>query len=109
VLLGGALMPVVLEMALVAPAAQWNQVVSLHSAAAALSLPNALSNTDILRDVFTLDLGLTVLAIAGLAMLAVARRLHDLVFLVLWLGGFTAMLAVFHPLFPHHAAILLTA
>ena len=107
--LGAALVPVVLEMALVAPSAQWGQVIKLHERAGSLSLPNALSNGMILRDFFSVDLGLTVLAVCGLAALAAIRRWEDLGFLVLWAGGSTLMLALFHPLFPHHAAILLTA
>jgi 4-amino-4-deoxy-L-arabinose transferase-like glycosyltransferase len=103
-----AIVPVVLEMALVAPTAQWSQVISLHNAAAGLHLPDAMSNIDILKDMVSVDLGLTVLALAGLVLLAVGRRYPEFVFLVVWVGGSGAMLLVFRPLFPHHAAILLT-
>jgi 4-amino-4-deoxy-L-arabinose transferase-like glycosyltransferase len=108
-LVGAAVVPVALEMALVAPSVQWDQVIRLHEKASSLSLPNALSNTTILRDFFSVDLGLTVLAVCGLVVLALIRCWEDLGFLALWTGGSTLMLALFHPLFPHHAAILLTA
>jgi uncharacterized membrane protein len=107
-LLACAIVPVVLEMALVAPTAQWSQVISMHNAAAGLHLPDAMSNIDILKDMVTVDLGLTVLAVAGLLSLAMEGRYRELAFLVLWVGGSCAMLLVFRPLFPHHAAILLT-
>jgi hypothetical protein len=108
-LVAAALLPVALEMALVAPSAQWDQVIRLHEKASSLSLPNALSTTTILRDFFSVDLGLTLLALCGLLVLALGHRWEDLGFLGLWVGGSTLMLALFHPLFPHHAAILLTA
>lgn len=103
-----AIVPVVLEMALVSPAAQWSQVISMHNAAAGLHLPDAMSNIDILKDMVTVDLGLTVLAVAGLLSRVIGGRYRELVFLMLWVGGSCAMLLVFRPLFPHHAAILLT-
>lgn len=103
-----ALLPVALEMALVAPAAQWDQVVTLHGIAARTALPDLVPNGQILRDFFTVDIGLTALAVAGLLSLALARRWEELGFLLLWLIGTAVMLAAFRPLFYHHTAILLT-
>jgi 4-amino-4-deoxy-L-arabinose transferase-like glycosyltransferase len=104
-----AIAPVVLEMLLVAPQEQWQQVVQLHNAAAGLSLPGELSGRRILQDFFTLDLGLTVLAFAGLLSLLLLQVWDELIFLALWLGGQLLMLILFRPLFPHHMVILIAA
>lgn len=105
--LGAALLPVALEMALVAPQQQWRQAVELHHAAAGLALPGTLSPGEILKDFFTLDLGLSVLALAGVLSLLILQVWDDLIFLLLWLGGMLVMLILFRPLFPHHVVILL--
>lgn len=102
-----ALLPAGAEMALVSPAAQWRQVVTLHQQASALALPGSLPPLRILADFLGLDLGLTLLAAAGVAVLLVLALWDDLIFISLWLGGSLLMLLVFRPLFPHHAAILL--
>jgi uncharacterized membrane protein len=98
--------PVLLDLALVSPARQWQQVVTLHGRAAGLPLPNLIAPTTILRQFFGLDSGLTVLALAGLVVLVLARRFMDAGFLALWTIGTIVMLLAFRPLFPHHAAIL---
>jgi hypothetical protein len=55
----------------------------------------------------TLDTGLSILAGAGVAVLALRGQWRHLVFAILWLGGSIGMLLIFRPLFPHHAVILL--
>lgn len=101
--------PVLLDLALVSPRKQWEQVVALHDKAAGLQFPGLMAPTTILRHFLTLDAGLTVLALAGLVVLILGRRVVDAGFLGLWAIGSLAMLLVFRPLFPHHAAILSTS
>ncbi|MGH2443684.1 MAG: ArnT family glycosyltransferase [Chloroflexota bacterium] len=98
--------PLVADFGLVSPRQQWQQVVSLHSAAASATIPNVTPVGTIVWQYLSLDLGLSVLAAAGLVMLAIRRRWLEFGFLVLWLPGSLLMLVVFHPLFQHHLAIL---
>lgn len=107
--LGAALVVPSLEMALVSPGQQWRQVVALHDAAAGLALPGALPAWRVMWDFFTLDAGLSLLALAGIVTLLILQVWDDLVFLLLWLGGSAVMLLFFRPLFPHHPVILLSA
>lgn len=104
-----ALLPVAIEMLLVAPSQQWSQVVAMHTAASQLDLPGVLSLWALLFDLIRLDPGLWLLACTGAVLLAVTRAWETLVFITLWLGGMIVMLDLFHPLFPHHLAILLPA
>ena len=57
-----AIVPVGLDFALVAPAAQWQQVVSLHNAAAAAIISNVTPPFTVLQTYFGLDAGLAILA-----------------------------------------------
>ncbi|HZU14072.1 MAG TPA: glycosyltransferase family 39 protein [Chloroflexota bacterium] len=107
--LAAALLPVVAEMVLVAPQQQFQQVISLHTRAGALLPPGTSPSWLILWHLFQLDAGLSLLALAGVAVLAALGVWEDLGFLVLWLGGQAVMLLLFRPLFPHHPAILLPA
>lgn len=104
-----AIVPVVVELATVSPRRQWEQVVTLHNRVAQLHLQNLVPPTTILREFLTFDGGLTVLAVAGILTVILARRVDEAGFLGLWLGGTLVMLLVFRPLFPHHAAILTTS
>lgn len=104
-----AALPVGLEFSLVAPSQQWYQVVTMHSLAAHLVLPGTLSFWEQMIDMVRLDPGLWLITTAGLVILAAVRAWETLVALALWLGGMLLMLALFHPLFPHHLAILLPA
>ena len=101
-----AALPVLAEFALVSPADQWQQVVTLHNRAAGLRLPGLIPAATIVREFLVLDLGLSLLAAAGLAMVVLQRRAGDTAFLALWSLGTIVMLLIFRPLFPHHAAIL---
>ncbi len=105
-LLIGVLLPVAIDFALLSPAQQWQQVVALHDQAATAPLPGLLSPGNILGSFLSLDLGLTVLAGAGLLALAFGRQWKQLGFVGFWLLGSLLMLFLFRPLFPHHAAIL---
>jgi hypothetical protein len=100
-------LPVALDFAAVSPGQQWRQVVQLHNSAATAHLPDVTPAHDIVLRFLELDAGLSVLALAGLASLALYRRWRELVFVGLWLLGTLVMLLLFRPLFPHHAAILL--
>lgn len=97
------------NLLLVAPAAQWRQVVRMHEAAARLTFAGLKPAWRVVWDFLTLDAGLTAAAAAGFAALVLLRRRKEAGFFALWLGGMTVMLLAFHPLFPHHPAILLTA
>lgn len=108
VFLVAALLPVVLEFLLVSPAQQWRQAVSLHTKISSFPLPNTVSTLHILRNFLTFDLGLTLVAVAGFLVLLASERWRTAAFFFLWVGGELVMLVVFHPLFPHHPAILLT-
>jgi 4-amino-4-deoxy-L-arabinose transferase-like glycosyltransferase len=105
--LAAATIPVAASFLLISPAAQWDQVVVMHQRAASAALPGLIPPLRILADLAGTDPGLVILAAAGLAVLAVLAVWEDLVFLLLWGGGTALMLLVFHPLFPHHAVILL--
>jgi Dolichyl-phosphate-mannose-protein mannosyltransferase len=100
------LVPVALELAVVSPARQWQQVVDMHDRAASIAFPNGTPAPKIVGQFLTLDLGMTVLAGAGLLILLLSRRRRCLAFSASWLLGSCAMLLAFHPLFQHHAAIL---
>ncbi|HEX6506785.1 MAG TPA: glycosyltransferase family 39 protein [Chloroflexota bacterium] len=100
--------PVALDLVLVSPADQWQQVVVMHDKAATVALPDLTAPGTILREFLTLDLGLTLLAAAGLITLFALCRFPDAIVLSAWLPGMIVMLFLFRPLFPHHAAILLT-
>lgn len=106
--LASALVPVAASFLLISPAAQWNQVITMHRQAASATLPGLLPPLQILRDLAGVDAGLVVLAVAGLLTLAVLGVWDDLIFLLLWVGGTAVMLLAFRPLFPHHAVILLS-
>jgi hypothetical protein len=109
IFLAAATLPVLLDSVLIAPAAQWSQVVSLHQAATTAQLPGLDSPIRVLGQFLELDLGLSIAAAAGLTVVVLVRRLTQAGFLLLWLGGMAVMLLAFRPLFPHHPAILLTA
>jgi 4-amino-4-deoxy-L-arabinose transferase-like glycosyltransferase len=102
----GALVPLAIDFGLVSPLYQWRQVIELHNRVASVPLPNLLSPWTILGDFLTLDAGLSLLALAGLAAAVLARRYYAAGILALWLLGAIVMLLLFRPLFPHHAAIL---
>lgn len=104
-----AAVPVLAELALVYPAQQWDQVVRLHQRVAAAYLPGLTPPLQVVGQFLALDLGLSLLAASGLAVLVVLRRRAEAGFLGLWLGGSLIMLLAFRPLFPHHPAILLTS
>jgi hypothetical protein len=106
--LAALVVPVGLELLLVSPAQQWDQVVTLHTRAAGLNLPNLLPPDQVLGQFLGLDAGLTGLAVAGLLALLMLRRWSHLIFLGLWVFGTLAMLYLFRPLFPHHPAVLLS-
>jgi hypothetical protein len=109
VLLGiAAALPVALEMALLAPGAQWDQVMRLHEQAGAIVLPGADSTLSLFRYFVHATLGLSAMAALGVCVLAARRRLPELSVLAVWLATFIVMLVAFHPLFQHHLAILLT-
>jgi hypothetical protein len=108
-LIAAAVAPLIVDLLLFSPGAQWDQVIRFHEQAASLHLPNLIGTVRVFSDFFTVDAGLTILALVGLALTVVAGRVVESAFLVLWAGGFVAMLAGFHPVFPHHTAILLTA
>lgn len=105
--LASVLVPVGADFLLISPAAQWDQVVTMHQRAAGAPLPGLLPPLQILRDLAATDPGLVILAVAGLLTLALLGAWDDLVFLLLWVGGTALMLLAFRPLFPHHAVILL--
>jgi 4-amino-4-deoxy-L-arabinose transferase-like glycosyltransferase len=102
----GAVVPLILDFGLVSPLYQWRQVIELHDKAASVPLPNLLSPATIVREFLTLDAGLSLLALAGLAAALLVRRWYAAGLLLLWLPGSIVMLLLFRPLFPHHAAIL---
>ncbi|MDQ2744472.1 MAG: glycosyltransferase family 39 protein [Chloroflexota bacterium] len=105
----GAGLPVVADLIFISPAAQWSQVVTLHDRVAGMALPGQASAVTVLLHFLALDLGLTVLAAAGIITLLLIRAWYQGLFLLLWAGGTALMLVLFRPLFPHHPAILLTA
>jgi hypothetical protein len=100
--------PLGADFALLYPSQQWDQVITLHERAAGAHLPDLTPPTKILTQFLSLDLGLTLLAAAGLLALLLVRRWKDVVFLASWVLGSLVMLYLFRPLFPHHAVILLT-
>jgi 4-amino-4-deoxy-L-arabinose transferase-like glycosyltransferase len=102
----GAFVPLALDFGLVSPLYQWRQVIELHDRAASAALPNLLPPGRIVGDFLTLDAGLSILALAGLVIVLLARRFYAAGVLILWLPGSIVMLLLFRPLFPHHAAIL---
>lgn len=102
-----AVIPVAANFVLWSPAAQWDQVVTMHGRAAQAALPGVLSPFQILSDLISTDPGLVLLTLAGMIVLALLAVWEDLVFLLLWIGGTTVMLILFRPLFPHHVVILL--
>jgi hypothetical protein len=106
---GSTVIPVLIDLGLVSPRRQWEQVVSLHNRVAGLHLANLVPPATILRQFLTFDAGLTVMAVAGILTVMLARRVTDAGFLGSWLVGTLVMLFVFRPLFPHHAAILSTS
>lgn len=89
------------------PAEQWDQVITMHSRAASAILPDVTPAVTQFKDFLLLDPGLSALALLGLLSMLLLKRWTESGFLFLWLGGSALMLAVFHPLFPHHFAILL--
>lgn len=101
------LVPVAADFLLISPAAQWDQVVTMHQRAASAALPGLIPPLRILADAAGTDPGLVLLGLAGMAVLAVLGVWEDLVFLLLWVGGTVLMLLIFRPLFPHHAVIVL--
>lgn len=104
----GVAVPVAADFLFVYPAQQWDQVVRLHQKVAGIPLPGLLPPARIMREFLGFDLGLSLLALAGLLALLLGRRWQALGFLGLWIGGTALMLLIFRPLFPHHPAILLT-
>lgn len=106
--LAGLVIPVGLDFLLVFPQQQWEQVVRMHQRVAALSLPGTTPPIRLMTQFLAMDVGLSVLAAVGLIVLILQRRPYEAVFLTLWLPGSVLMLLIFHPLFPHHMAILLT-
>jgi len=105
--LAALVVPLVAELALMAPGAQWDQVITMHNRAAATHLPNVTPSVLVLWHFFTLDAGLSALALAGVLLVVAQRRVQETGFLGSWLIGQVVMLLLFHPLFPHHPAILL--
>jgi Dolichyl-phosphate-mannose-protein mannosyltransferase len=103
----GAVIPVALDFLLLSPAKQWQQVIQMHERAASAPLPDLIPAHTIVWSFLTLDAGLSILAVAGMAILVLRGQWRHLVFAILWLGGSIGMLLIFRPLFPHHAAILL--
>jgi hypothetical protein len=108
VFLAATVIPMVANFLLISPAKQWSQVIALHSHAAALPLTRTINTLQVVGQFLALDLGLTLLAVAGILALLIARRFSSAIFLVLWVGGTIIMLLLFRPLFPHHPAILLS-
>jgi hypothetical protein len=106
--LAGSIVPVGLEMALVAPVQQWKQVISMHDAAAGAAIPHVTPPLQVLGAFFSVDVGLALLALAGFAAVVLLGAYDEAVFLLLWVGGTVLMLLYFRPLFPHHPAILLS-
>jgi len=104
----GAAGPVCADFAFLHPSQQWDQVITLHERAAQAHLPDLTPPAKILDQFLTLDLGLTLLAAAGILALVSIRRWKDAGFLASWVLGSLLMLYLFRPLFPHHAVILLT-
>jgi len=98
--------PLVADIVSLYPRDQWNQVVQLHNRAAQLALPGTTPALKLVGQFLALDLGMSALALAGLLALSLLGRWFDLVFLSLWVLGTVGMLLLFHPLFPHHLAIL---
>ena len=101
-----AAVPLALDFGLVSPSQQWRQVITLHNRAAAIHLRSVTPAAEILGHYLTLDLGLTLLAGMSLVILTATHYYRDETFFALWLLGTIVMLLLFHPLFPHHAAIL---
>lgn len=108
IFLAGLIVPLAANFLLVSPVQQWSQVITLHRRAAALPLTQTVEAVQVVGRFLTLDLGLTLLALAGILALIITRRLNAAIFLLLWVGGTVIMLLLFWPLFPHHPAILLS-
>jgi hypothetical protein len=104
----GAAGPLAADFAFLHPSEQWDQVITLHERAARVRLPDLTPPAKILGQFLSLDLGLTLLAVAGLLAVLSLRRWNDAGFLASWLVGSLLMLYLFRPLFPHHPVILLT-
>lgn len=105
--LAAVAIPVVLDFALIAPAAQWAQVVAMHDRMISYAFPGLIPAPQLLLRFLQLDIGLALLGAAGLVLVALRRPCREAAFLWLWLVGSVLMLMTFHPLFPHHLAILL--
>ena len=103
----GVAAPLVADFGLLHPRQQWDQVIALHEQAARASLPGVTPPLRLLGQFLSLDLGLTLLAGAGILSLLLLGRWRAAAFLALWVVGNVAMLLLFRPLFPHHLAILL--
>ncbi len=100
--------PIVANFLLVSPAQQWSQVIALHGHAATLPLTRTIDTLQVVGQFLALDLGLSILALAGILALLATRQFTIAIFLALWVGGTMVMLSLFRPLFPHHPAILLS-
>lgn len=103
-----ACVPIVANFLLVSPVQQWSQVIALHGHAAALPLTRTIDTLQVVGQFLALDLGLSILALAGILALIATRQFTIAIFLVVWVGGTMVMLLLFRPLFPHHPAILLS-
>ncbi|GAC1636966.1 MAG: hypothetical protein NVS4B2_25610 [Chloroflexota bacterium] len=102
------ILPVIADFALLAPAEQWRQVVTMHEAAARLNLAGVDPTWQTVGAFLKLDAGLSLLALCGFLALVVRGRKNDAILFALWIGGSALMLLTFQPLFPHHPVILIT-
>jgi 4-amino-4-deoxy-L-arabinose transferase-like glycosyltransferase len=104
----GVVVPGVIDLAAIAPAAQWDQVVRFHEKADSVVMAGAPPASTLFGAFIEAAPGLCAFAVAGIVLLAVRQRWFELSVLVVWGLAFGGMLVSFHPLFQHHLAILLT-
>lgn len=98
------LVPVVAAFVLIAPRAQWDQVVAFHLKAS--SVAQSKDNLAIFRQFLRWDPGLVAMAIAGLVVAMLLRR--RLAFIAAaWVVANVLTLACYQPLFVHHLTVLL--
>lgn len=101
--------PVLLAFALVAPGAQYDQVIRFHLRASEALLRHdpAIAQTGHTFITFLgWDIGLLALAVVGMAQLALLRRTSGLI-VVAWALATYLSMARYYPLFIHHLTVLL--
>jgi hypothetical protein len=101
------LVPIIVVFAAVSPSAQWDQVISFHLHATAVSAGLG-GNRSVIQTFLGWDPGLVALAIAGLAIASILRQRLALI-PAAWLVANLVTLVRYQPLFVHHLTELLPA